>query len=217
MQPLSYNNWSQRGNGYVANFLEIQEIERKLNEIEERANADKVVNYLKTDILDKEKITPHFLRIAKTVSNDSLEKIRKDDGTVFPSKTEQEAHIVKFYKDLYSLPEVMPEDFTNCIENFLGPEICQHPVVTNSKLNEDEKNNLESPLNISELDESVTKLNLRSAPGIDGVSNRFIANFREPLHSYAIKCIDNGRLTDTFRTAIIRLIPKKGNTTQLKN
>jgi len=211
----------KRGNGYVANFQEIQEIESKLNAIEERTNADKVVNYLKTDILDNEKITPHFLRIAKTVSNDSLEKIRKDDGTVFPSKNEQEAHIVKFYKDLYSLPEDMPDDFSNCVEDFLGPEICQHPVVTNSKLNEEEKNNLESPLNISELDESVTKLNLRSAPGIDGVSNRFIAKywqfFREPLHRYATKCIENGRLTETFRTAIIRLIPKKGNTTQLKN
>ncbi len=126
----------KRGNSYVANFQEIQEIERKLNEIEERTNADKVVNYLKTDILDNEKITPHFLRIAKTVSNDSLEKIRKDDGTVFLSKNEQEAHIVKFYKDLYSLPEDMPDDFSNCVEDFLGPEICQHPVVTNSKLNE---------------------------------------------------------------------------------
>ncbi len=121
--------------------------------------------------MDNEKITPHFLRIAKTVSNDSLEKIRKDDGTVFPSKNEQEAHIVKFYKDLYSLPEDMPDDFSNCVKDFLGPEICQHPVVTNSKLNDEEKNNLESLLNISELDESVTKLNLRSAPGIDGVSN----------------------------------------------
>ncbi len=73
----------KRGNGYVANFQEILETESKLNEIEERTNADKVVNYLKTDVLENEKITPHFLRIAKTVSNDSLEKIRKDDGSVF--------------------------------------------------------------------------------------------------------------------------------------
>jgi hypothetical protein len=209
------------GNGYQENFPEIQLIENRLNEMDECINADKVINYLKMDILDGEKITPHFLKLAKTVNNDSLEKIRKADGSVFGTKTEQEAHIVEFYRDLYSLPDDMPEDFTGCVEDFLGPDICRHPLVAGSKLSEDEKTDLESPLGIAELDESVRNLNLRSAPGIDGVSNKFIAKywifFREPLHRYATKCIANGRLTETFRTAIIRLIPKKGDTTQLRN
>jgi hypothetical protein len=68
-------------------------------------------------------------------------------------------------------------------------------------------------LRIGELDEAVKTLNLRSAPGVDGVSNRFIVKFwkyfREPLFRYATTCINNGKLTNTFRTAIIRLIPKK--------
>jgi hypothetical protein len=83
------------------------------------------------------------------------------------------------------------------------------------------KNLMERQLDIAELDKSVLKLNLRSAPGIDGVSNRFIVKFwpffREPLHSYASTCVEKGALTDTFRTAIIRLIPKKGDTSKLKN
>jgi hypothetical protein len=53
-------------------------------------------------------------------------------------------------------------------------------------LTNDEKELLDNPLTLHELDESVKQLNLRSAPGIDGVSNRFIAKywvyFREPLH-----------------------------------
>ncbi|MFN9938199.1 MAG: hypothetical protein ACK56I_01885, partial [bacterium] len=118
-----------------------------------------MINYLKTDILDGEKITPHFLKLAKTVNNDSLEKIRKADGSVFGSKTEQEAHIVEFYRDLYSLPDDMPEDFTGCVDEFLGPEICRHPLVVNSKLSDEEKTELESPLGIAELDESVKNLN----------------------------------------------------------
>jgi hypothetical protein len=115
----------------------------------------------------------------------------------------------------------MPVDFTDCVSNFLGPEICRHPVVLGAKLDENEKNMMEMPLEIAELDESVLKLNLRSAPGIDGVSNRFIVKFwqffREPLHRYASTCVEKGVLTDTFRTAIIRLIPKKGDTSKLKN
>jgi hypothetical protein len=176
---------------------------------------------LKSDILDNEKITPHFLRLAKTINSDSLEKIRNFDGTIFKTKTDREAYIVDFYRKLYSLPENMPENFENCIENFLGPEICANPVVVNSKLSETERNELEQPLSLNELDESVKKLNLRSAPGIDGVSNKFISKFwtlfREPLHRYATTCVAKGGLTETFRTAIIRLIPKKGDTTELKN
>jgi hypothetical protein len=206
---------------YEAEFDTVKEIESRLNQIEEKINEDKVTNYLKSQILDNEKITPHFLRLAKTLNPDSLEKIRKPDGTAFNSNRERENYIVGFYKSLYSLPENMPENFNNCIEDFLGPDICANPVVINSKINDQERNELENPLSINELDESVKKLNLRSAPGIDGVSNRFISKFwiflREPLHRYATTCIAKGELTETFRTAVIRLIPKKGDTTQLKN
>ena len=62
---------------------------------------------------------------------------------------------------MYSLPENMPANFTNCIENFLGPEICGSPVVIGSKLDNDERNNLNRPLGIEELDETVKKLNIR--------------------------------------------------------
>jgi len=203
------------------NFVQIQEIENRLNLLDEKINADKVVNYLKSDVLNNEKITPHFLRLAKTLSSDSLEKIRNTNGEPFEKKKDREKHIVDFYRKLYSLPNDMPADFTNCIEEFLGPDICRNPVVENSKLDQNEKENLDQPLRIGELDEAVKNLNLRSAPGIDGVSNRFIVKFwkyfREPLFRYATTCINNGKLTDTFRTAIIRLIPKKGDTTQLKN
>ena len=115
----------------------------------------------------------------------------------------------------------MPADFTNCIENFLGPEICGHETVFRCKLTQEERDILDSRLTIAELDESIKKLNLKSAPGIDGVSNKFIAKFwiffREPLHRYALCCIERGKLTESFSTAIIRLIPKKGDTSQLKH
>ncbi len=78
--------------------MQIQEIENKLNLLEEKINADKVVNYLKTDVLNSEKITPHFFRLAKTLNNDSLEKIRNTNGEPFANKKERENHIVEFYR-----------------------------------------------------------------------------------------------------------------------
>jgi hypothetical protein len=49
--------------------------------------------------------------------------------------------------------------------------------VLNSKLSDEEKNNLEEPLSIDELDASLNKAKLNSAPRIDGISNRFIKDF----------------------------------------
>jgi hypothetical protein len=207
--------------GLLRNREEIVEIERNLNAIEEKINRDKVDNYLKHEILNNEKITPRFLRLAKTINTDSLGKIRDSNGRIFQSKRERGEFITDFYRQLYKVPDSMPADFTGCIENFLGRDICNHPTVLGSKLSDEERAVNELPLDITELDESVSNLNLKSAPGIDGVRNKFIAKFwhllREPLYRYALCCIRKGRLTDTFSTALIRLIPKKGETTMLKN
>ena len=187
----------KKSDQFSANFEEIQEIENRLNIIDEGRNADKVANYLKSEILDGEKITPHFLRIAKTLSSDSLSKIKKPDGNPFASKKEQEAHIVQFYRDLYSLPDNMPANFTNCVSEFLGADICRHPLVVNSKLSDEEKILLDRPLSIDELDASVKNLNLKSAPGIDRVSNLSSLNFG--------LCLEN-RCTDMLKRVL-----KKGS------
>jgi len=80
---------------------------------------------------------------------------------------------------------------------------------------------LEAGLAIEELDEAVEKCNTKSAPGIDGISNNFIKKFwpyfRMPLYEYTRSCTESGILTPTFRTALIKLIPKKGDTTMIKN
>jgi hypothetical protein len=80
---------------------------------------------------------------------------------------------------------------------------------------------LELDITIEELDEAVKSCNLNSAPGIDGFNNRFIVkfwkHFRKPFHDYFVHCYRTGLLTSTFRTALIKLIPKKGDQGQLKN
>ena len=67
----------------------------------------------------------------------------------------------------------------------------------------------------------MSESNLSSAPGTDGISNKFIRHFwtffRIPLLNYANHCFTTGQLTDSFRGAKIRLIPKKGDTSKIKN
>ncbi len=80
---------------------------------------------------------------------------------------------------------------------------------------------LDRPLTIDEIDKSIDKANLRSAPGVDGISNWFLKKywtyFRHGIHKYALRCFETGTLTEVFRGATVKLIPKKGELSQLKN
>jgi hypothetical protein len=72
-----------------------------------------------------------------------------------------------------------------------------------------------------EFDTAVDKAKCNTSPGIDSISNRFIKHFwyifRKPLFDYANACYLSGMLTNNFRCAKIRLIPKKGDTSLVKN
>ena len=107
------------------------------------------------------------------------------------------------------------------IDDFLGPDIRQHPLVRGSILTAEERENLDRDLNILELDNSLEHANLKSAPGADGYSYGFIKKFwhiyREPLFDCAKKGLDNQTLPGSFLTAQIKLIPKKGDTKKIGN
>ncbi len=104
----------------------------------------------------------------------------------------------------------------------MGGEILLQPVVASAKLNNDERNELDSPLTLEELTQSINESNLKSAPGSNGISNKFIKTywefFKRPLLNYANYAFETGRLTNSFRTADIKMIPKKGgDLSKIKN
>jgi hypothetical protein len=205
---------------YVANFDRITELENLLNAASEKFVADRLSNYVKSDILNSEKMTPKYLRMGEKNVEISLSVIKDDNGMPFNCETERQEHIVNFYENLYKNPVTMPIDFSNCVEGFLG-DLVNHPVIQSCFLNEDDRRRLDAPLTADELDAALAKCNLRSAPGIDGFNNRFIKKFwmffREPLLDYFECCRAKGTLTNTFGTALIKLLPKKGDTTRIKN
>jgi hypothetical protein len=151
-----------------------------------------------------------------------LSSVKGDNNLPFDTEKEREDHIVKFYEKLYKVPkESIGFNFENCIENFLGPDIISNPIVAGSKLTLAERDSLDRPLTLLELDTSMQKSNKKSAAGQDGYSNKFIQKcwkfFRYPLLNYANFCFSTGTLTHNFRSACIKLIPKKGDISDLKN
>jgi hypothetical protein len=206
---------------YVENFDLIAPIEDELNSIVNSETLIKVQSMKLFSCLNSEKPTPVFLGLARS-SNASatLDSITDIDNVPIMCDDNRIEKIVQYYERIYSNNESADVRYENCIEEFLGKDILSHPVVRNSKLTDEEKNKLDMPLTVEELDKSVDKCNIRSAPGIDGLSNAFIKKFwhflRIPIHKYALCCYNKGALTCNFSSASIRLIPKRAKNTNLK-
>ena len=126
------------------------------------------------DRLNNEKITPHFMAPTKNSKCDkSLTDIHKENGTNFTTQAEQNEYITSFYRDLYKRRQLNPDEIAPTIEDFLGG-ILEVEAVRAANLNELEKASLDCPLLIRELDQSINDANFNSAPGIKGISNKFI-------------------------------------------
>jgi hypothetical protein len=207
---------------YDLNFDEISDCEKKLNDLVNTEVMAKVKQMKIFSCLNSEKPTPVFLNLARSSNVDSkLSAITKPDGSPFENQADRNDHIVEYYEDIYNAAPCSAQVTENCIKEFLGRDIIEHPVVRNSILTEAERDSLDAPLSLEELDQSINKCNLKSAPGIDGLSNIFIKKywhyFRVPLHRYALSCFDKSCLTTNFRSACIKLIPKKGEISSIKN
>jgi hypothetical protein len=172
---------------YNANKNQIFDLELRLSTIIDIELKDELALVKKLERLNDEKITAHFLKMAKLPESGSdLRDIRDEDDWVFTTDTERTNHITNFYRDPFKIPPPVPDQIQRTtIEEFLG-DVAQHPEVIASKISDEEKLSLDRPLSIAELDFSVSKAKLNSAPGIDGISNRFIKDFweffRVPLH-----------------------------------
>ena len=147
--------------------------------------------------------------------------ITRDDGSFFPSVEERNEKIVSYFENIYKKPDNDLTLIKGCIENFLGDDIVNSEIIRNSKLTHQEREELDLPLSVLELDKSIEKCYVKSAPGADGLSNIFLKKYwhllRDPLHKYALKCFEKVALTTNFRSAVIKLIPKKGQPELLKN
>ncbi len=203
-----------KGNGYN-NLDEISNLERELTNINESELSFICEKNMIFENINSERITPYFLKVLKgnkTLS--SLTSIKDERGNNFTNDKEQKDYIVQHYEKIYKKDLDEPESLEGYIENFLGPEILQNQVVQDSKLSVEEKDILETPLTMEELNKALDGANGNSAPGIDGINTKFIKKFwyifNNPLLRYAHHCFDKGELTRSFRIAIFKMIPKKG-------
>jgi hypothetical protein len=81
------------------------QLEGLLNEASERYVLERVNNFVKTDLLNNEKMTPRYLRIAESFNPDDQSKICDENGAPFRTGKDRNMYIRNFYKKLYAYPE----------------------------------------------------------------------------------------------------------------
>jgi hypothetical protein len=200
----------------------IETVEKRLDIIVDTELRAEIEKNSKFEILNAEKITPHFVKLAKVGGGqESLNAIKDDNGAVFDSEPARHEYITNHYRKLFKERNDRVQLTENTIPDFLGPEICNSSIIKNSKLTNDEKLLLDNLFSVEELDQAVEDAKSTTAGGPDGIGNKCIKKIwpyiRVPLTNYANCCIEKEHLTDNFRAALIKLIPKKGDVSKIGN
>ncbi len=153
---------------YLRNQSQIDALQRKLNDIIDNSLRCKLEATSNFEILNNERITPHFLNLAKgSKSEASLSDLRDDNGELFSSNDHMKECVRNYYQNLYRKPACEESIDGNSIKDFLGEDICNTRLVQDSRVLENIRVELEEPISIQELDLSASQGN-RSAAGMDG-------------------------------------------------
>ncbi len=152
-------------------LLEAESVLNRQLDIEMRTEIENLSSF---EYLNDEKITPYFANLAKcNTAAATTDSICDSDGRQFTSAKLRNEFVRNFYADLYPIPAGQDPAPENCIEDFLGPEICNSALVRDSRISEQKKIELEQEITLQELDISASQGN-KSAASMDGLSNCFI-------------------------------------------
>jgi exonuclease III len=207
---------------YDTNFKKIVDCEWKLNRIIDDEAKRELENFAIFEVVNLEKMTPTFLQIAKqTKSSAKISDVKDDAGNEFGSDALRYSYIEKYYADIYKIKADTDLNLPGCVENFLGAEICNSNEVRNSKITQEQAAILDRDITAEELDSAVKGMKSKSAGGPDVIGVPVVKKYwhllRLPLTEYCKEMMVSNDMSPSFKTSLIKQIPKKGDCSKIKN
>ena len=146
-----------------------------------------------------EKPSSYFCSLEKPRVRTPIGRISLDDNIIEDQEIILE-ELYKYYARLFSDKRVYNDNFLNTVEL--------------PKISQDDRNILESPISLDEIEIAVKQMAKEKCPGIDGYQiefyDKFLSQIKYILHSVYLKCIETGSFHYSARTGIISLLDKPG-------
>ena len=158
---------------------------------------------------DSDKPTKYFFDLErKRGKQKQLSHLTLPDGIITDSEKEINNITKAFYTDLYS-PDAVDDE-------------CQNKILENlPTLNDDQQELLDNAISYDELSTAVSKSNNNKSHGIDGLPSELHKTFwtliGKDLHEVFLSSIEHNNLPLSCRRAVLTMIPKKDDTSLLKN
>ena len=186
-------------------------IEEKLSMLEDEENIKYVENSKYFNILNSEKASRPFSKLLNKLTNcEVLTNLKDDNNQTFKSLRDRDNYLLEKFKLKFET-QFNP---TCSVVEFMG-EYANHPLVNQHKLSLEQKNLLDRPITLEELDLSLKSSNINSSPGYDNVSIKLLNEFWPFLRLPYLKAlnfmIDQGKLSARMRQSKIKLIKKNNS------
>ena len=191
---------------------QIRELQMKLDNIEKEKALRKLRKIKEIHIDIKEGVSKEMKRILKEKQiNSRITKIQNQKGEVFTENESIQNEFFSFYQNLYDDKTADENEKVEILEFF----------AKHRKISEKLNNNLSKPFTLLEVESAILKLNKDSAPGPDGLTSAFYQMFARLWAPILQKLFNDaeakGVLPDSFKLAIIEVLPKVENASLVKD
>ena len=192
-------------------LAERDRVKRKLEIFDlEKAKSAQIRSRVKF-IEEGEKNTKYFLGLEKARANAKImDRLETDDGRIITDQQEILKEQVRFYSDVYrqknNFNEVTANEFTRNLNI---------PKITN-----EQKDSLETEINIDEISKALKHMKNDSSPGSDGITYSFLKIFWSKIKYLIMNSYNasftKGELSYTQRQGILTLLHKGKNLSRSK-
>jgi hypothetical protein len=178
-----------------------------------REQGEKSAGFFKRMHHNRE-VQQHMMAFKKfTIGNNTvnIEAISSDDRTADPTTMREIVH--DYYQQLYTTDKVEPDS----IQSYLKT------INTENKVDENDNKRLLAKITLYDILEQVKRSPKQSSPGEDGLGYQYlqvlfnIPDLKELLLELFNDALSHGRTPDSWKEIRVRLLPKKGDLTELKN